>query len=95
MTTTLHDQILDAINQILKNIGEIAKEPTFEKLFSLNLLASDLYTLARQGDEYKKIIIEGIQEGIQEDWLKPLAVMKQLKTLLEEGSLPPIPTSDE
>jgi hypothetical protein len=91
MTTTLHDQILDAINQILKNIGEIAKEPTFEKLFSLNLLASDLYTLARQGDEYKKIIIEGIQE----DWLKPLAVMKQLKTLLEEGSLPPIPTSDE
>lgn len=91
MTTTLHDQILDAINQILKNIAEIAKEPSFEKLFSLNLLASDLYTLARQGDEYKKIIIEGIQE----DWLKPLAVMKQLKTLLEEGSLPPIPTSDE
>lgn len=91
MTTTLHDQILDAINQILKNIAEIAKEPSFEKLYSLNLLASDLYTLARQGDEYKKIIIEGIQE----DWLKPLAVMKQLKTLLEEGSLPPIPTSDE
>lgn len=91
MTTTLHDQILDAINQILKNIAEIAKEPSFEKLFSLNLLASDLYTLARQGDEYKKIIIEGIQE----DWLKSLAVMEQLKSLLEEGSLPPIPTSDE
>lgn len=91
MTTTLHDQILDAINQILKNIAEIAKEPSFEKLYSLNLLASDLYTLARQGDEYKKIIIEGIQE----DWLKSLAVMEQLKSLLEEGSLPPIPTSDE
>lgn len=91
MTTTLHDQILDAINQILKNIAEIAKEPSFEKLFSLNLLASDLYTLARQGEVYKKIIIEGIQE----DWLKSLAVMEQLKSLLEEGSLPPIPTSDE
>ena len=90
MTTTLHDQILEAITSQLKLIEGIAAKPTFQNLLKLNQIADDLYTLAKQGDEYNRLVIDGIKE----EWLKPLSVLNQLKTLLKDGVLPPNPTEN-
>lgn len=87
MTTTLHDQILDAIKATLKLTEQIAAKPTFQNLLKLNECADDLYTLAKQGDEYNRLVIDGIKD----EWLK-FSVINQVKTLLKDGVLPPDPT---
>lgn len=87
MTTTLHDQILEAITSQLKLIEGIAAKPTFQNLLKLNQIADDLYTLAKQGDEYNRLVIDGIKD----EWLK-ISLLNQLKSLLTDGVLPPNPT---
>lgn len=87
MTTTLHDQILEAITSQLKLIEGIAAKPTFQNLLKLNQIADDLYTLAKQGDEYNRLVIDGIKD----EWLK-ISLLNQLKSLLTYGVLPPNPT---
>jgi len=87
MTTTLHDQILDAIKATLKLTDQLINKPNFQNFLKLNECADDLYTLAKQGDEYNRLVIDGIKD----EWLK-FSVINQVKTLLTDGVLPPDPT---
>lgn len=87
----LHDQIIYAIQQLLTRVQQISENLSFDALYQLNGVADSLYTLAMQGEEYKTLVLEGIHE----DWVKPMAVIGQLKALLETGALPPTPTGDE
>ena len=84
----LDQQIKNAITKLFDRVNEIDKETTYELLLELNDIGSDLLTLAKQGDNYKALILGKIKD----EWLEKFAVMRVLKNMLSPTMVDIAPT---
>lgn len=84
----LDQQIKNAITKLFDRVNEIDKETTYELLLELNDIGNDLLTLAKQGDNYKALILGKIKD----EWLEKFAVMRVLKNMLSPTMIDIAPT---
>lgn len=77
----LDTQIKAAIKALFERVEQIDKETTYDNLLELNDIGNDLMTLAKQGEEYKNLILRQIKD----EWLEKFIVMRVLKNMLSEA----------